>query len=114
MATKPLTKLRNPATRFNPTAQAIIGSAVIAVILATLVTGNPFRAVQLAYLDYSHTPAAGAPQADPAPGGAAPQRPHPPPPRRGGAYAPPGADQGRGHPAFGERAEAACQHPLRV
>ena len=67
MATKPLTKLRNPATRFNPTAQAIIGSAVIAVILATLVTGNPFRAVQLAYLDYSHTPAAGAPQAARAP-----------------------------------------------
>jgi hypothetical protein len=67
MAVKPSTTPRNKATRFNPTAQAIVGSAVIAVILATLVTGNPFRAVRLAYLDYSHTPAAGAAKADPSP-----------------------------------------------
>jgi len=67
MAVKPSTLPKNQATRFNPTARAIIGSAVIAVILATLVTGNPFRAVRLAYLDYSHTPAAGAAKADPAP-----------------------------------------------
>jgi len=67
MAVKPSITPRNKATRFNPTAQAILGSAVIAIVLATLVTGNPFRAVRLAYLDYSHTPAAGAPKADPAP-----------------------------------------------
>ena len=64
MAVKPTMLPKNNATRFNPTAQAIIASAVIAVIGATLVTGNPFRAIRLAYLDYSHTPAAGAPKAD--------------------------------------------------
>jgi len=53
--------------RFNPTALAIAASAVVAVILATLLTGNPFRAVRLAYIDYSNTPAAGAPKADPSP-----------------------------------------------
>ncbi len=67
MAVKPSMTPKNKATRFNPTAQAIIASAVLAVVLATLVTGNPFRAIQLAYLDYSHTPAAGAAKADPAP-----------------------------------------------
>ncbi len=67
MAVKPSMTPKNKATRFNPTAQAIIASAVIAVVLATLVTGNPFRAVQLAYLDYRHTPAAGAAKGDPAP-----------------------------------------------
>jgi len=71
MAVKPSTLPRKPArnnaTRFNPTAKAILGSAVIAVVLATLVTGNPFRAVALAYLDYSHTPAAGAAKANPSP-----------------------------------------------
>ena len=67
MAVKPSILPKNNATRFNPTAQAIIASAVIAVIVATLVTGNPFRAVRLAYLDYSHTPATGAANGDPAP-----------------------------------------------
>lgn len=67
MAVKPSMMPKNSATRFNPTAQAIVASAVVAVILATLVTGNPFRAVRLAYLDYSHTPAAGAANANPAP-----------------------------------------------
>lgn len=67
MAVKPSILPKNNATRFNPTAQAIVASAVIAVIAATLVTGNPFRAVRLAYLDYSHTPATGAANGDPAP-----------------------------------------------
>ena len=67
MAVKPSMLPKNNATRFNPTAQAIVASAVIAVIVATLVTGNPFRAVRLAYLDYSHTPAAGAANGDPSP-----------------------------------------------
>ena len=34
-------------------------SLVISAVLATLMVGNPFRVVQLAYLDYSHTPAGG-------------------------------------------------------
>jgi hypothetical protein len=67
MAVKSSALPKNNATRFNPTAQAIIASAVIAVIAATLVTGNPFRAVRLAYLDYSHTPATGAANGNPAP-----------------------------------------------
>lgn len=67
MAVKPSMTPRNKATRFNPTAMAIAGAAVIGIVGATLLTGNPFRAVRLAYLDYSHTPAAGAPKADPAP-----------------------------------------------
>ena len=67
MAVKPSTPPENNAARFNPTAQAIVASAVIAVILATVVTGNPFRAVRLAYLDYSHTPATGAANGDPSP-----------------------------------------------
>ena len=50
--------------RFNETAWAIIGSFVLSVVLATLLTGNPFRAMVLAYTDYSNTPAAGAPPAD--------------------------------------------------
>ena len=55
---------RPPATpRFNETAIAIAGSFVIALILGTIVTGNPFRAMVMAYTDYSATPAAGAPKA---------------------------------------------------
>lgn len=67
MAVKPSMTPKNKATQFNPTAKAIAGAAVIGVVVATLLTGNPFRAVRLAYLDYSHTPAAGAPKADPSP-----------------------------------------------
>ena len=44
---------------------AIVGSFVLAIIVATVLTGNPFRALGLAYLDYSHTPAGGAAKADP-------------------------------------------------
>ena len=55
---------RPPNTpRFNQTTLAIAGSFVIALILATLVTGNPFRAMVMAYTDYAGTPAAGAPKA---------------------------------------------------
>ncbi len=48
-----------PTPRFNETAIAIGASFVIAAVLATLVTGNPLRAMQLAYTDYSNTPATG-------------------------------------------------------
>lgn len=60
MATKPtMSPPSKPAPRFNPTAIAIGLSFVVSVVLASIVTGNPFRAVQLAYMDYSHMPAAG-------------------------------------------------------
>ena len=49
MAIKPSTTPPAKKTRFNPTLQAIIGSMVLAIILATLVTGNPFDAVGRAY-----------------------------------------------------------------
>ncbi len=64
MAVKPTVTQPARTPRFNETALAIGGSLVIALVLATLVTGNPFRALVLAYTDYSHTPAAGAPKAD--------------------------------------------------
>lgn len=48
---------------FNQTAIAIGVSFILAAVLASLVSGNPLRAMQLAYTDYSHTPAAGAPKA---------------------------------------------------
>lgn len=67
MALKPSMPPAHKATRFNPTAMAIGASALIAIVLGTLLTGSPFRAIRLAYLDYSNTPAAGAPKADPAP-----------------------------------------------
>jgi hypothetical protein len=53
-----------PKPRFNETTVAIVGSFVIAMVLATVLVGNPFKAVALAYLDYSHTPAGGAAKAD--------------------------------------------------
>ena len=65
MALKPSTNALRRTPALNPTAKAIAISGVVAVVLATLVTGNPFRAVRLAYLDYSHTPATGAAKADP-------------------------------------------------
>ena len=49
--------------RFNETAIAITVALVVSLVLATLLVGNPMRAMVLAYTDYSHTPAAGAPKA---------------------------------------------------
>ena len=49
MATKPTVNLPAKKTPFNPTLLAITGSMVVAIILATLVTGNPFSAVSRAY-----------------------------------------------------------------
>ena len=49
MAIKPGTTPPAPQTRFNPTALAIGGSMVLAIILATLMTGSPIGAVQRAY-----------------------------------------------------------------
>lgn len=45
--------------RFNETAMAIVISLVVSAILSTLMVGNPFSVMRLAYLDYSHTPANG-------------------------------------------------------
>ncbi len=71
----PLTKSGSRETMW-----AIVGSFILSLVLASVVAGNPFRALGLAYLDYSHTPAGGAAKADPvqAPkteGGAAPAAP---------------------------------------
>ncbi len=43
-----------PASR--ETLWAIVGSFVLALILATLLVGNPFHALGMAYFDYSHEP----------------------------------------------------------
>ncbi len=56
MATKPSMPPTKPAPRFSPTAMAIAGSFVISLVLATVVAGNPFRAIRLAYFDYSAAP----------------------------------------------------------
>ena len=66
MANPPTTAVPTPGPkpRFNETAVAIIGSFVIAMVLATIFVGNPLRAIRLAYLDVSHTPAGGAAKAD--------------------------------------------------
>jgi hypothetical protein len=66
MANPPTTAVPHPGPkpRFNETTLAIVGTFVIAMVLATIFVGNPFRAVRLAYLDYSHTPAGGAAKAD--------------------------------------------------
>jgi len=67
MATKPtMSPPSKPAPRFNPTATAIGLSLAFSVVLASLLTGNPLRAVQLAYMDYSRTPAADAARVPPA------------------------------------------------
>ena len=67
MANPPTTTVPTlgPKPRFNETTLAIVGSFVVAMVLGTILVGNPFRAIRLAYLDYSHTPAAGAAKADP-------------------------------------------------
>ena len=44
--------------RFNETAMAIAGALVLAAVLTTLFVANPLHVMQLAYTDYSHTPAA--------------------------------------------------------
>ena len=59
MAIKPsMSPPSKPAPRFNPTAIAIAGSFVLSIVLATILVGNPFHAVRLAYTDYSQRPAA--------------------------------------------------------
>ena len=67
MAIKPtMSPPSKPAPRFNPTAIAIAGSFGLAVVLTTILVGSPFRAVRLAYMDYSKPPAAAAVPAPPA------------------------------------------------
>jgi len=67
MANPPTTTVPTPGPkpRFNETAVAIIGSLIVAMVLGTIFVGNPFRAIRLGYIDYSHTPASGAAKADP-------------------------------------------------
>jgi len=58
MAIKPGTS-PSPTPRFNETAIAIGAALLIGFVLATILTGNPFRALRLAYTDYSDVPTAG-------------------------------------------------------
>ena len=59
MATKPtMSPPSKPAPRFNPTAIAIIGTFAVSVVLASILVGDPFQALRLAYNDYSRAPAA--------------------------------------------------------
>jgi len=65
MAVKSGTTPKPKKVQFNPTAVAIGVSLLIGIVGATIVAGNPFRAMTLAYLDYSHTPAGGAEKGSP-------------------------------------------------
>ena len=67
MALKPTHTAASPSARPNETAIAIGASAVIALVLGTLLTGNPFRAFGLAYSSYTHTQDAGSLAPAPAP-----------------------------------------------
>ena len=62
-----------PASR--ETLWAIIGSFVLALILATVLAGNPFRALGRAYFDYSHEPGGSGAKAAPAAASVAPTAP---------------------------------------
>lgn len=59
-----------PKTGSRETLWAIIGSFVIAMILASLLTGNPFSSLGRAYFDYGHEPRGGSTTAT-GPGGVA-------------------------------------------
>ena len=66
MANPPITgavKTPAPTPRFNETAIAIGVAFVLAMVLSTLLVGNPLRASRLAYTDYRGTPATGAAKA---------------------------------------------------
>ena len=65
MAMKPTMTPKPKQVPFNPTAIAIGVSLLIGIIGATIVAGNPFNAMRLGYLDYSHTPAGGAEKGSP-------------------------------------------------
>lgn len=74
MAIKPsMSPASTPAPRFNPTAIAIAGAFVFSIVLATLLVGNPLRATQRAYHDYSRMPAATVTAPAPAPAAPAPK-----------------------------------------
>ena len=46
--------------RFNETATAIVAALVLSLVLSWLIVGSPLRAMRMAYIDYSNTPATGA------------------------------------------------------
>lgn len=48
--------------RFNETTIAIVAAALIGLVLATLLAGNPLRATILAYTDWSRPPATELPR----------------------------------------------------
>ena len=65
MAVNPMMTPKPKQVRFNPTVIAIAASALIGAIGGTIIAGNPFNALRLGYLDYSHTPAGGAAKGSP-------------------------------------------------
>ena len=65
-----------PKTGSRETLWAIIGSFVISIVLASLLTGNPFSSLGRAYFDYTHEPRGGS-TTGPGPGGVAPPAPVP-------------------------------------
>lgn len=59
----------SPKTGSRETLWAIIGSFVISIVLASLMTGNPFNSLSRAYFDYTHEPRNGGPATSVGPGG---------------------------------------------
>ena len=57
----------SPKTGSRETLWAIIGSLVFSIILATLMTGNPFSSLSRAYFDYTQEPRGGGPATAPSP-----------------------------------------------
>ncbi len=62
----------SPKPGSRETLYAIIGSFVISVILASLLTGSPFHSLVQAYRDYGSEPRGGTPAATPAPAATTP------------------------------------------
>ena len=60
------------APMLNETGKAIAASLGIAVVVATILTGNPFTATRMAYTDYADKPVPGAAKAPAAAKPAAP------------------------------------------
>lgn len=65
----------SPKTGSRETLWAIIGSFVFAIILASLMTGNPFSSLGRAYFDYTHEPRNGGSASAVPPGGVTPAAP---------------------------------------
>ena len=63
MAQTPTPQPSGKQPRFNETAIVITVALLISLAASWALVGSPLRAMKLAYIDYSHTPATGARQA---------------------------------------------------